>query len=307
MVSKCLFERINKPRDDLRHNKTYFLETLTESMDFIPIRGRKKESPSSLSSSTAEGWRHGMYLAQSSAQDIGPQMAVSVAPTRTARDDVVEKQSKRDSRQSSLRNTLWPVPLPITEIGRGKKGRIDKILAKEDFLPNRGKKLFLRWLENLKNPKKSPIYPKRGKKTRHFPKNLNSRPADLMWLTKDDFFPHRGKKLDNTQMDGDAYVDNINVMEDYYGGSDDVPEADIGNVSLDGVIFSGGGRDLISMGRQNRELLSNLSKQESRDKWRGRWRSVPTAREQYGDLRLRSKVPALNEVIDRRYLRTWMN
>lgn len=272
-------------------------------MDFIPIRGRKKEP----SSATVEGWRHGMHSLQPSARDIGPQTRATV--TNGA---VVGLQSKRDSRQStSPRNTLWPVS-DGSDNERGKKGRIDKILSKEDFLPNRGKKLLLRRLNELltsTRPRQTNqvgelSYPKRGKKTRHFPKSSNSQPKDLVWFTKDDFYPHRGKKLDSNDLIG--YVD----VEDY-GVDDDGPEDDDGgNMSLDGVIFGSRGRDSESMGRLNRKLLSNLSKQELRDKLRGRKRSVhdsgvSSSSVHYDNVELRSpSVVALNEVIYRRYL--WM-
>lgn len=271
-------------------------------MDFIPIRGRKKEP----SSATVEGWRHGMHSVQPSARDIGPQTAAT-RTTATTNGAVVGLQSKRDSRQSSSpRNTLWPVS-DGSDNERGKKGRIDKILSREDFLPNRGKKLLLERLNELltsTRPRQTDqvgalSYPKRGKKTRHFPKSSNSQPKDLVWFTKDDFYPHRGKKLDSNDLIG--YVD----VEDY--GVDE-PEDDDGNMSLDGVIFGSRGRDSESMGQLNRELLNNLSKQEPRDKLRGRKRSVHdsgASSAHYDNVELRSpSVVALNEVIYRRYL--WM-
>lgn len=249
---------------------------------------------------------------QSSSQDIRPEPAAAL----TGSTDVVGQQSKRDSRQSSSPsssfsfsspyhpNTLWPVAASSGRYfdrslsslsGRGKKGRIDKILAKEDFLPNRGKKLLLDRINYLRNQRdqEALFFPKRGKKTRHYPKNLNSRPTDLMWLIKDEFFPHRGKKLDNSVLDYYYYDDD---------GEDYGPEEDsLGNVLLDGVINDdgGGSRDSISIGRQNRELLSNLSKQEPRDKWRGRKRSVQL-RSVDGGRSSNIGVAALNEVIDRR-------
>lgn len=279
-------------------------------MDFVPIRGRKKKKGSSAAGN--EGWRHGMHLVQSSSQDIGPQTAAAAVSRATTNGAVVGLQSKRDSRPSSstsssaasLRNALWPVSLSPE-----KKGKIDKILSKEDFLPNRGKKLLLRRINELlfnhrtlrDLEEQSPFYPKRGKKTRHFPKSTNSRPMDVMWFTKDDFYPHRGKKLDNNKMMG--YLNVVAGVEDYNGEEEN-------NLSSDGVIFgssssggAGGRRDLDSMWRQNRELLSNLSKQEPRDKLRGRKRSVQAdTSDHYDNAKLRSSVVALNEVIYRRYL-----
>lgn len=210
----------------------------------------------------------------------------------------VVRQSKRDSR-ALLRDTLWPEFMAA----RGKKGRIDKILSKEDFLPNRGKKFLLRrlssWLRNEPVPAVSLSYPKRGKKTKSLP---SSRPsADLMWLTKDEFFPHRGKKSDNKAPFTSPVIvigtdfDDIGAAEaaDYAG---DVPAgaavaaAEEGD---DGVIF--GDRDWRPTG-----LLNNLSKQEPRDKWRGRKRSVQTDTDHYDNVQLSRQslvTAALNEVI----------
>lgn len=241
-------------------------------MDFIPIRGRKK-MPS------ADGDdRNEMHL---------------VHPT-AATESVVVRQSKRDSRLL-MENTLGPDFMPV----RGKKGRMDKILSKEDFLPNRGKKFLLRrinsWLRNRRNSGYS--HSKRGKKTKSLP-----RPAsDLMWLTKDDFFPHRGKK---NSYDDDGRVPFTNLVEndfedideysDYYA---DVPAAEVVVATDDddkehGVILAAN-RDWRPL-----ELLNNLSKQEPRDKWRGRKRSDT---DHYDNLKLRpammAAAVALNEVI----------
>lgn len=211
----------------------------------------------------------------------------------------VVRQSKRDSRKL-LAETLWPSFMPV----RGKKGRMDKILSKEDFLPNRGKKFLLRRLNSWLRAGQVPdsfSYPKRGKKTKSLP---NSRPAaDLMWLTKDDFFPHRGKKSDDddgsfTSLFGNDLDDAAVEVGDYYV---DVPAVVVATDNEeDGVIF-GADRDWRSMGRQNRELLNNLSKQEPGDKWRGRKRSVQTDTDHYDNVQLSRQslatAAALNEVI----------
>lgn len=244
-----------------------------------------------------------------------------------------EQEANRDSRHSLTRNTYWSDTVGSSssssvsdKSGRGKKGRIDQILSKEDFLPNRGKKRLLRPLQYLFNRNharqgaKPFFYPKRGKKTRQYPKSVNSRPLDLMWLTKDDFYPHRGKRFDNT-MTSNSYLET-DPLAAYDEDDDDVPaaaEEPLVSLSSDGVILSDvdgrSRRDLISV-QQNREPLSNLSKQELRDKWRGRSRSVqadiggpPDANDDVEKLRstTAAHVVALNEVIDHRYLWQPMN
>lgn len=286
MVGKQLFERINNSRLILIHLIYCFARpppfhsgniiTAGASMDFIPIRGRKKMP------SDDGDERNEMHL---------------VHPT-AATESAVVRQNKRDSRPL-IENTLWSDFMPV----RGKKGRMDKILSKEDFLPNRGKKFLLRrinsWLRNRRNSGLSS-----PKKTKSLP-----RPAsDLMWLTKDDFFPHRGKKNSN---DGDKVpftnliendFEDIDEYSDYYAAVPAEVVVDGGaNVDDDdeehGVILAAD-RDWRPMKRQTRELLNNLSKQEPRDKWRGRKRSDT---DHYDNVKLRpammSATVALNEVI----------
>ena len=143
---------------------------------------------------------------------------------------------------------------------------------------------------------------RRGKKTKSLP---SARPAaDLMWLTKDDFYPHRGKKSPNLFALDNGGDLALEAAGDYYmDGPDDLVVAtargfDSGNGN-DGVIW--GDRDWRPMGRQTRELLNNLSKQEDRDKWRGRKRSVQADTDHYDNVRLRRQslatAAALNEVI----------
>lgn len=252
------------------------------SMEFIPIRGRKKKW-------LAGGWPP--FFGR-----LDPQTAAAEAEAAAATiDDVFQLQSKRDSRQTSSRNSLSEPDAGGDS--RGKKGRIDQILAKEDFMPNRGKRFLLRHLNYLRH---SLSYPKRGKKTRH---TSNSPAKDLMWLTKDSFYPHRGKKtLENT----------VNHPDEFLITPSDIVEDELENVSplQNGVIFGGGingARDGSSMGRQNREeLLNNLSKQEAmaaNNKWRGWKRSGHNDRYDEGELQQgRRLMAALNQVIDHQYL-----
>lgn len=234
---------------------------------------------------------HPMQLAQSEDDRIDYRAAAGI----------VVGPSKRDSRVKpfALGDTLWSTYMPM----RGKrKTRINDILSKEDFLPNRGKKFLLKRINSLLRQRSynDLVYPKRGKKTKHH--NISTRPADLIWMTKDDFFPHRGKKFDDeTAVDGTTlykpyYDDNVNRIG---YDADDGQEADYAdgrrqlsvNKLSNGVIF--GDRDS-SVRRQNRELFNNLSKQEPRSWWRGRKRSVQDDTGHYDNVTLRS---ALNEVI----------
>ena len=242
-------------------------------MDFIPIRGRKKEpTAAALAALPAAAEDNGWW-------EEGLQTAAAAA-SKTSSGYVLDRQSKRDSRHpsSSLRNALWP-ELDATINGaaadrdRGKKSRYDVILSKEDFLPNRGKKLLLkrihRYLKQGLQEDAALFFPKRGKKTRQSP---NSRPIDLMWLTKDDFFPHRGKRAPSDQQhhhrqqEGEAHA------------------------SLDGVISGGRVSEESSMEyRPVSGLLSDLSKDDLRDKWRGRQRSGRSVEDYYDDAKIRQQ------------------